>query len=61
MYTYIDVWQKPTQFCKASILQLKNKLNFFRRKKFLKRQRYDFASKGPYSQNYVFPGSHVQM
>ena len=30
MYTYIDVWQKPTQFCKAIILQLKNKLiNFF--------------------------------
>ena len=30
-YTYlwlihVDVWQKPTQFCKAIILQLKNKL-----------------------------------
>ena len=36
MYTDIDVWQKPTQFCKASILQLKNKLNCFKRKKFLK-------------------------
>ena len=29
-YTYlwlihVDVWQKPTQFCKAIILQLKNK------------------------------------
>ena len=21
----VDVWQKPTQFCKAIILQLKNK------------------------------------
>ena len=23
---HVDVWQKPTQFCKAIILQLKNKL-----------------------------------
>ena len=22
---HVDVWQKPTQFCKAMILQLKNK------------------------------------
>ena len=22
---YVDVWQKPTQFCKALILQLKDK------------------------------------
>ena len=22
---HVDVWQKPTQFCKAIILQLKNK------------------------------------
>ena len=30
MYVYqglihVDIWQKPTQFCKAIILQLKNK------------------------------------
>ena len=28
MYTWlihVDVWQKPTKFCKAIILQLKNK------------------------------------
>ena len=23
---HVDVWQKPTQFCKVFILQLKNKL-----------------------------------
>ena len=23
---HVDVWQKPTKFCKAIILQLKNKL-----------------------------------
>ena len=23
---HVDVWQKPTQFCKSIILQLKNKL-----------------------------------
>ena len=23
---HVDVWQKPTQFCKAIILQLKNKI-----------------------------------
>ena len=23
---HVDIWQKPTQFCKAIILQLKNKL-----------------------------------
>ena len=26
---HVDVWQKPTQHCKAIILQLKNKQNFF--------------------------------
>ena len=25
---HLDVWQKPTKFCKAIILQFKNKLNF---------------------------------
>ena len=34
----VDVWQKPTQFCKAIILQLKNnkcfKNNFFKNYKF---------------------------
>ena len=24
---HVDVWQKPTQYCKASILQLKKILN----------------------------------
>ena len=26
MADHVDVWQKPTKFCKAIILQLKNKL-----------------------------------
>ena len=26
--THVDIWQKITNFCKAVILQLKNKLNF---------------------------------
>ena len=26
---HVDVWQKPTQYCRAIILQLKNK-NFFK-------------------------------
>ena len=28
---HVDVWQKPTQFCQAIILQLKN--NFFKKLK----------------------------
>ena len=27
----------------------------------LKKQRYHFADKGPYSQSYCFPSSHVGM
>ena len=27
---HVDVWQKQTQFCKAFILQLKNKLIFLK-------------------------------
>ena len=30
---YVDAWQKPTQFCKAIILQLKNKFKILKRKK----------------------------
>ena len=30
--THIDVWQKPTQFCKAIILQLKNKFKIRKRR-----------------------------
>ena len=31
---HIDVWQKPTQYCKAIILQLKiNKFNYEKKKK----------------------------
>ena len=39
MYTYVDVWQKPTQYCKAIVLQLKiktrkkNKSNHIEKKK----------------------------
>ena len=32
---HIDVWQKPTQYCKALILQLKLN-NFFKKKKLKK-------------------------
>ena len=30
--THVDVWQKPTQFCKAIILQLKNKFKIRKRR-----------------------------
>ena len=32
---HVDVWQKPTQYCRAIILQLKNKIFF----KLLKKKR----------------------
>ena len=34
---HVDVWQKPTQFCKAFILQLKN--NFLKIKKKITKQK----------------------
>ena len=36
-YFYVDVWQKPTKFCKAIFLQLKNKLK--KKSEFKKRKR----------------------
>ena len=32
---HVDIWQKPTQFCKPITLQLKNKFNFFFKKELL--------------------------
>ena len=30
---HVDVWQKPTQFCKTIILQLKSQLKIFKKRK----------------------------
>ena len=30
---HVDVWQKPTQFCKTIILQLESQLKIFKKKK----------------------------
>jgi hypothetical protein len=40
---HVDVWQKPTQFCKAIILQLKNKQLFF--KKLYGQKKWDWLHK----------------
>ena len=37
--THVDVWQKPMQYCKAIILQLKINKKYFRRKKKFKREK----------------------
>ena len=54
----LDVQQKTIKFCKAIILQLKNKVAKKRRTK-KKKQRHHFPEKGPNSQSYSFSSSHV--
>ena len=46
---HVDVWQKPTKFCNAIILQLKNKLIF----KILPVKKKKKDQKNPHNWNYM--------